>query len=337
MKKSQYPASVVKLKLPMVNGTLDIYQVVQKELLPTPAKSHYTFNLRDIGKVFLGMRYAPAGIEDTDKLTRIWAHECLRVFHDRLTNEDDREWFYKMLADMIEKHFKERFGKVFAPITRSTSRADTRGDALRYIMAGDFMKLGADNMQYDEITDENAVFKVMESYLEDYNANTNKPMNLVLFLFAIHHVCRICRVIKQPGGNVLLVGVGGSGRQSLAKLAASIEMFSVSQVELTKSYGMTEWREDLRQVLRKAGELDKRVMFLFSDTQIKKEGFIEDINSLLNTGEVPNLFEQGDVSMIAENVRGRAKRDGREGTRAQLFAYFVDECQRNLRVALVCV
>lgn len=85
-------------------------------------------------------------------------------------------------------------------------------------------------LQYDEITDEAALVKVMQAYLEDFNATSNKPMNLVLFLFAIQHVSRICRVIKQPGGNALLVGVGGSGRQSLARLAAFIEGFEVFQV-----------------------------------------------------------------------------------------------------------
>ena len=70
----------------------------------------------------------------------------------------------------------------------------------------------------------------MQSYLEDYNEMSNNPMNLVLFQFAIQHVARICRVIKQPQGNVLLVGVGGSGRQSLAKLGAFIQGFDIYQV-----------------------------------------------------------------------------------------------------------
>lgn len=85
-------------------------------------------------------------------------------------------------------------------------------------------------MQYDEITDEEGLMKIVQNYLEDYNAVTSKQMNLVLFQFAIHHIARICRVIKQPGGNTLLVGVGGSGRQSLARLAAFIQGFEVFQV-----------------------------------------------------------------------------------------------------------
>jgi dynein heavy chain len=47
--------------------------------LPTPTKSHYTYNLRDMAKVFLGLHFAPAGLEEPDRLIRLWANECLRV------------------------------------------------------------------------------------------------------------------------------------------------------------------------------------------------------------------------------------------------------------------
>lgn len=56
-------------------------------------------------------------------------------------------------------------------------------------------------------------------------------------------VIRIVRVIGQPRGNMLLVGIGGSGRQSLARLASSICEYVIFQIEVTKHYRKQEFRE----------------------------------------------------------------------------------------------
>lgn len=71
----------------------------------------------------------------------------------------------------------------------------------------------------------------MDAYLVDHNGVSKRPMNLAMFLFALEHVARICRVLRQPGAHALLVGVGGSGRQSLARLAAFVNSMSVFQVQ----------------------------------------------------------------------------------------------------------
>ena len=62
--------------------------------------------------------------------------------------------------------------------------------------------------------------KAVEDYLDDYNQVNTAQMKLVMFRDAICHMARISRVIRQPLGNALLLGMGGSGRQSLTRLAA---------------------------------------------------------------------------------------------------------------------
>jgi dynein heavy chain, axonemal len=184
------------------------------------------------------------------------------------------------------------------------------------------------------VADKEQLVNVCKEYLSDYNAVSKKPMDLALFAFALEHISRICRIITLPGGNALLVGLGGSGRQSLTRLAAFMEDYECFQIEVSKSYGKTEWHDDLRKVLRIAGESNKPVVFLFSDTQMKNDCFIEDISNLLNTGEVPNLMASGDLAQIFENIRARAKAAGMDSSRAQLFNFFLQTVQKNLHVVL---
>lgn len=100
------------------------------------------------------------------------------------------------------------------------------------------------------VQDPDAVVARVDDLLADHNAASRRPMNLAMFLYAAEHVARAARVLRQPGAHLLAVGVGGSGRASLAKLAASIAGMDTLQIEVTKSYGLAEWKEDLKRFTR---------------------------------------------------------------------------------------
>eukprot|EP01018_Ginkgo_biloba_P007241 Gb_31253 [translate_table: standard] len=164
-------------------------------------------------------------------------------------------------------------------------------------------------------------------------------MKLVMFLDAIEHTSRICRVIRLPLGNALLLGVGGSGRQSLTKLATFMEDFELFQIEITKGYGNNEWRDDLRRMLLKAGTDDKETTFLFSDTQILMESFLEDINNILNSGEarfysVPNIWKNEDIDLIANAMRPLLQQQGIPATKIALQSTFLKRVRQNLHVVI---
>ena len=140
---------------------------------------------------------------------------------------------------------------------------------------GDFLK--PEQPVYEDILNFAELKKYMENQLEDYNMEPGIiPMELVLFRDAIEHgksfinifyylivkendsklclftVCRIVRVIRQPRGNMLLVGVGGSGRQSLSRLASYLISYKVFQIEVTRLYRLQEFREGLSLVIGKS-------------------------------------------------------------------------------------
>ncbi|KAJ8737210.1 hypothetical protein PYW07_000481 [Mythimna separata] len=92
---------------PIVNAAVEVYNKICSELLPTPAKSHYVFNLRDLSKCMQGVLQADAAYMRLPKsMLRLFYHECLRVFHDRLINIEDKSYFYHLMSTVCEKHFQ---------------------------------------------------------------------------------------------------------------------------------------------------------------------------------------------------------------------------------------
>ena len=106
-------------------------------------------------------------------------------------------------------------------------------------------------------------------------------------------------------------------------------------MEIKKNYRMQEWREDIRSLLKQTGGKGTTTVFLFTDVQIKEEGFLEDVNNILNTGEIPNLFVD-ELPDVIELVRPHAKNENRapDGTPAQLYSYFVERCKKKLHIVL---
>jgi dynein heavy chain len=87
-------------------------------------------------------------------------------------------------------------------------------------------------------------------------------------------------------------------------------------------------------VLRKCGVDEETVQFLFSDTQIVYESFLEDINNLLNSGEIPNLFPADEKIGICDELADRARSVGKGNNRDEIYAYFVSQCRERLHIVL---
>jgi dynein heavy chain len=334
---NKFNENVTKLENKIVQASRDIYKTAMEKLLPTPLKSHYTFNLRDFAKVIVGICMSDAQtIHETEQVVRLWVHEILRVFGDRLISDEDRMWLLSHIRESVKRIYGLNFDNIFNHLDIDKDGKVETLDEIRRLMFGFMLSPPGAPRHYVEITDLNELQRKVEESLEMYNSTSDRPMDLVMFSFALEHLCRISRVLNQPGGHALLIGVGGSGRQSLTRLAAFISEFDVVQIELTKNYGKNEWQEDLKRILRKAGGRGEPTVFLFTDSQIKDKSFLEDINTLLNTGEVPNLFPAEEKIEVTELVRPAAKSEGKaaDGTPAQLFNFFIQRCKKMMHVVL---
>ncbi|XP_050431121.1 dynein axonemal heavy chain 1-like [Adelges cooleyi] len=304
---------------PILQMSLDVYKTISSDLLPTPAKTHYTFNLRDLSKVFQGILMSnPDVIATREELIRLWYHENCRVYQDRLINDEDRNWFVKLLHNKIT----DKFGNDFVSLVTDQ------------IIFCDFMDQSLGIKSYQRVTNFTELLNVIHSQLEEYNFQTTSILNLVLFVDAVAHICRVSRIIRQQHGNALLLGMGGSGRQSLTKLATFIAKLHIFQIQLTKTYGNIEFRDDIKILMLRAGLYRVESVFLFSDTQIKSESFLEDINNMLSSGDVPNIYQGDELDKIMQNMKGPATEIGLLPTKSNLFSLYLKQVKNNLHCVL---
>ena len=192
--------------------------------------------------------------------------------------------FHTLLNAQLEQHFRMDLMKV------------TSGQRLLY---ADFMVPGADPKQYEGVTDTERLAKVVKDYLGECNRSITPSMPLFMFMDAIGHVVKVCRTLRQHNGHVLLLGVGGSGRQSIARLPIVICEHGTFQAEMAKH----DSKELMRQLLLGVGLEEKQSVLLMTDTQIVNELFLEDISGLLNNGDVPNLFDASTLEDISTHMR----------------------------------
>lgn len=331
----EFETEVVRWARPLVQATMQVYQSAASLFLPTPSKSHYVFNLRDFSRVIRGVLLVPnTHLKEGQKLMRLWVHEVYRVFYDRLIDDGDRNICFNLVGEAVTENFKIEMPKLMAHLL--TNKDKLEDNDLRRLFFGDYMDPKADVKIYDEVSDMKELTDVMEWYLRDHNSMSKTPMPLVLFQFAIEHISRISRVLKQDNGHALLVGIGGSGRQSLTKMATFMATYDLIQIEISRTYGSYEWREDMKKILKHAGNDGKPTVFLFTDNQIKDESFVEDINMVLNTGDVPNLFQADEKGEILEKMQSAAREIGKkiDTTPLTLYNFFVDRVKNNLHIVL---
>lgn len=192
---------------------------------------------------------------------------------------------------------------------------------------------GVGEPKYLQVSSWVNINKILTDALESYN-ELNAAMNLVLFEDAMMHICRINRILESPRGNALLIGVGGSGKQSLSRLAASISSLEVFQITLRKGYAIADLKLDLAQLYIKTGQKGMGMVFLMTDAQVANEKFLVLINDLLASGEIPNLFADDEIEEIMSALRNEVKSVGIDDTRDNIWKFFIDKVRRLLKVVL---
>lgn len=299
-----------------VDASVEMYQILQENLKATPQKPHYLFNLRDVSKLFQGIHLVhPKEFKaGQNKVARIWIHELYRVIADRLLYQADKEVVFERMKYVLNLKLRANFETIMNEILPKGEKLNENYTDVERIVMTDVTgeAINVEERDYIEHPDLGAVRKKVELYLEEFNMTSKTPMNIIIFDFATIQILKICRILKLDKSHGVLIGLGGSGRQTLAKLSSFIMNQNMINLEVHSKYSEKDWRADIKKILSQASLNKKASMLFITEVQSRNEYLMQDVDSMLNLGEIPNLFEHDEFIAYLEKLKERAKREGED-------------------------
>ncbi|EUB62286.1 Dynein heavy chain 5, axonemal [Echinococcus granulosus] len=330
-----FTEEVINMVRDLVPFVRRVWQQTKTKMLPTPAKFHYIFNLRDLSRIWQGIIYGTSEVFTTpDLLIKLCKHEMTRVIADRFIDPADLIWFDRNFNRTLEDMMGEEVASsaqdevFFVDFMRDPPEATGE--------EGEDFDFSAPKV-YEPIFELGVLVDRLNNFLRERNESVRgAPLDIVFFRDAVIHLVKVSRVIRTPRGNCLLVGVGGSGKRSVTRLATYIADYADFSIVLTRSYNVNDFLDDLRTLYRKAGQEGKGATFVFTDSDVKEEAFLEYMNNMLTSGMVSGLFSRDDIDDILNALIPVMKREfpRRPPDIETLNEYFLQRIRKNLHICL---
>lgn len=297
---------------PLTQAMVRFYLESQQRFTPK-IQPHYVYSPRELTRWVRGVYEAIRPLEtlSVEGLIRIWAHEALRLFQDRLVVEDERQWTDEAVRRIALEFFptidesKALGGPILFSNWLSKNYVPVDREQLR-----DFVKARLKTFCEEEV-----------------------DVPLILFNDVLEHVLRIDRVFRQPQGHLILIGVSGSGKTTLSRFVAWMNGLKVFQIKVHGKYSAEDFDEDLREVLRRCGCKGEKICFIMDESNVLDSGFLERMNTLLANAEVPGLFEGDDFASLMTACKEGAQRQGLLlDSQEELYKWFTQQIVKNLHV-----
>ncbi|XP_028159310.1 dynein heavy chain, cytoplasmic isoform X6 [Ostrinia furnacalis] len=297
---------------PLTQAMVKLY-LASQERFTQDMQPHYVYSPREMTRWVRGICEAIRPLDNlsVEGLVRLWAHEALRLFQDRLVEDSERQWTDENIDNVAMRFFPgiNRDQALERPILYSNW------------LSKDYVPVNRDQLR------EYVKARLKVFYEEELD------VPLVLFDEVLDHVLRIDRIFRQPQGHLLLIGVSGAGKTTLSRFVAWMNGLSIFQIKVHNKYTGADFDEDLRTVLRRAGCRDEKLAFILDESNVLDSGFLERMNTLLANGEVPGLFEGDEFAALMTQCKEGAQREGLMlDSNDELYKWFTGQVMRNLHV-----
>ena len=306
--------------IPLLRGNADtltramvqLYLESQARFTPK-IQPHYVYSPRELTRWVRGVYEAIKPLEklSLEGLVRIWAHEALRLFQDRLVDEAERSWTHALVRKVAANNFPT---------------ADLDQALASPILFSNWLSKNYVSVDQDQLRE------FVKARLKTF-CDEEVDVPLVLFNEVLEHALRIDRVFRQPQGHLILIGTSGSGKTTLSRFVAWMNGLTIFQIKVHGKYSAEDFDEDLRGVLKASGCRAQKTCFIMDESNVLDSGFLERMNTLLANGEVPGLFEGDEYMSLMTACKEGAQRQGLMlDSQEELYKWFTEQIVKNLHV-----
>lgn len=290
---------------------LDVYFESQRHLT-RDMKSHYVYSPRELTRWCRGILKTVSSADYTkiEPLVRLWYHEGLRLFFDRLSDEHDKVWTKTLFLNTARKYYPH---------------INVESTLKEPVLFSDWLTLRYEPVSVGELSDfvreRSRVFSEEELDLE-----------LILFDDMLDHILRIDRVLRQHQGHMILIGPCASGKTTLTKFVAWMNGIKIVQLRVHKGFTVENFQRKLKEVLISCLHGDK-ICFIIDESSLLEATFIERMNTLLANSEIPGLFEGDDYASLIKLCAAESSSQGLLlDNEDELYAWFTNQVSLNLHV-----
>lgn len=283
-----------------------------REKLNQSIQNHYVYSPRELTRWSRGIIEALSS-SDYDSLSsfvRLWYHEGLRLFYDKLVGEEEKKWTKELFCEVIGEYFPN---------------IDIEELLKEPILFSNWLTLKYESVEKNDLL--SFVAERLRVFSEE-----EIEVDIVLYQDFLDHCLRIDRVLRQPQGHMILVGPSSSGKTTISKFVAWINGIKVFQLSVHKNYGLADFDTTLRNILLECAKGEK-VLFLIDESSILESSFVERMNTLLANAEVPGLFVGDDYSSLMNLCLEQSQIQGLLlDTDEELYEWFNVQISSNLHV-----
>ncbi|XP_073674385.1 cytoplasmic dynein 2 heavy chain 1-like [Garra rufa] len=312
-------------KIHQLAGSLvQVYEQV-KAKFSVDDHSHYLFTPCLLTQWVLNLlRYdLSTGKSAVDSVLEVVAYEARRLFRDRIVSSKDLNVFDNILSSVIRGDWGSDTLDNMTDTYFVTWAASHEGRSPGQPLPPHGKSLGRLNASdLSEI-----VHKGIVLYGRD-----NRELDILLFPEVLDYMSRVDRVLSSPGGSLLLAGRSGVGRRTATCVVSHMHGASLFTPKISRSYSLKHFKSDLKTVMQSAAVNGQQVVLLLEDHQFVHPSFLEMVNSLLSSGEVPGLYSTEELEPLLSSLKDQASQDGFTGP---VLNYFSHRVQQNLHVVLI--